>query len=301
MTEILTRGTSPKKDAGDVDGISRAEFTLRSRQYYWARASFERIRLRLATGLSDPTPSVRILAYHRISDDRDFLAVSPKSFRRQLELAREQGFTPIRLQEAVDLIRGSDALDDRFLCVTFDDGYLDNIESALPHLEALDVPATIFIPSDIIAGRSSYHWYRDSPRAITWAEARAAAESGLLDFQAHGKTHRALTRLAADELNAEFVSSRAEIEEELQRPVRIFCYPAGLHGEREVQTARDSGYVAAVTTQPGVNRPGDDLFRLRRTTIAWSDTLGTFETKLTGGLDSLSSVESWVRRRRSRA
>ena len=57
---------------------------------------------------------------------------------------------------------------------------------------------------------------------------------------------------------------------------------------------------AAVTTQPGVNRPGHNFLRLRRTTIAWSDALGTFEAKLTGALDSLSTVESWVRTRRSR-
>lgn len=301
LRKLAARGKLAATGGRTVGGLPSAEFSLRSKQYYWTRASFERVRLRLAAGRSDSSPSVRILAYHRISDDRDFLAVSPDSFRRQLELALEQGFAPIRLRQAVELISGSDELDDRFLCVTFDDGYLDNIESALPHLEALDIPATIFVPSDIMAGRSSYHWYHVSPRAITWEEARAAAEGGLLEFEVHGKTHRALPRLSAGDLHEEFVSSRAEIERELQRSVRIFCYPAGLHGQREVEMARDSGYAAAVTTQPGVNHPGDNLFRLRRTTIAWSDTLATFESKLTGALDSLSSVESWVRTRRSRA
>jgi len=83
--------------------------------------------------------------------------------------------------------------------------------------------------------------------------------------------------------------------------VTIFCYPAGLHGEREARMAEETGYSAAVTTQPGVNVAGDDPFRLRRTTIAWSDTAQTFGLKVAGAIDKLSGVETWVRARRARA
>jgi hypothetical protein len=175
------------------------------------------------------------------------------------------------------------------------------LEAALPHLDELGTPATIFLPTDVISGTATYHWYETPPPALTWDDARAAAAGGVVVFEAHGTTHRSLPALSDDELRAELVGSKETIERELGGPVRVFCYPAGRHGDREARMAQEVGYAAAVTTQPGVNVPGTDPFRLRRTTIAWSDSVRTFERKLLGALDTLSGVERWVRARRSRA
>ena len=270
--------------------------------YYWVRARFERARIALSRRREQRDPSVRILAYHRITDDDDVLAVKPAAFRAQLELALERGLTPIALDDAVGLLRRTLVPQERYFVVTFDDGYLDNLENALPILEELRVPATIFLPTDIISRRRAYHWYQSPPPAMTWDDAREALASGLVAFQAHGKTHLALPRLSDQALRWELHASRREIEQELGVSVTVFCYPAGLHGSREATAVRRAGYLAAVTTTPGLNHPGDaDQYRLHRTTVAWSDTRYTFERKLDGALDSLSTLESWVRGRRSRS
>jgi peptidoglycan/xylan/chitin deacetylase (PgdA/CDA1 family) len=284
-----------------ANGATGGELSLGSAPYYWLRAGFERARLAVAQPSAPPRAFVRILAYHRVSRDRDFLSVPPDDFRRHLELVLEHGFTPLPLQRAVELLARGGALEDRAVCVTFDDGYLDNVEAALPHLDELGIPATIFLPTDVISGAATYHWYETPPPALTWDDARAAAAGGVVAFEAHGTTHRSLPTLSDDELRAELVDSKETIERELGGPVRVFCYPAGRHGDREARMAQAVGYAAAVTTQPGVNVPGTDPFRLRRTTIAWSDSVRTFERKLLGALDTLSGVERWVRARRSRA
>jgi O-antigen/teichoic acid export membrane protein/peptidoglycan/xylan/chitin deacetylase (PgdA/CDA1 family) len=277
------------------------QLSMRGTAYYWMRASFERVRLTAARRGATPQDFVRILAYHRISADRDFLAVRPNAFRRQLEILLEREFRPITLRQGVDLIRSGRPIDDHYVCITFDDGYLDNVEIALPHLEDLGMPATIFLPTDVMSGWATYHWYTNPPPPMTWDDARTVAAGGLVSFEAHGTSHRALPHLSDDELREELLGSRAAISEELGVPSTIFCYPAGLHGDREVQMARAAGYMAAVTTQPGVNLAGDDLFRLRRTTIAWSDSEHTFGLKVAGAIDRLSGVETWVRARRARA
>ena len=54
--------------------------------------------------------------------------------------------------------------------MTFDDGYRDNLLAAAPVLAEFEIPATVFVPSRIIDGDVSFHWYEDPPPALSWAE-----------------------------------------------------------------------------------------------------------------------------------
>src|SRR4051794_246096 len=107
--------------------------------YYRAVDVYARAR---ASRAPDPTPAardgVRILAYHRVADEPDPLAVPPATFRAHMELVRASGATPIRLDAAVDLLARPVA--GRWVCVTFDDGYRDNLELAAPVLRELGIP-----------------------------------------------------------------------------------------------------------------------------------------------------------------
>ena len=58
----------------------------------------------------------------------------------------------------------------RYVCVTFDDGYRDNLLAAAPVLSEYGIPATIYLPSRIIDGELPFHWYEDPPPALSWAE-----------------------------------------------------------------------------------------------------------------------------------
>lgn len=298
LLAVRGRGLSMPSTAEDFSSGPLGRLSLRSGPYYVARASFERVRLVTSRTDDSGAPCVRILAYHRVSDDRDYLAVRPSVFRRQLEVVLERGYVPIALDRAVELIGRRRGFEGRYVCVTFDDGYLDNAEVALPHLEELRIPATIFLPTAVIDGEADYHWYDNPPPAMTWADVRAVEAGGLVSFEPHGTTHRAMPSLPPDVVREEMVESRRAIESELGRPASIFCFPAGLYGPRETRIAREIGYRAAVTTMPGANGPGDDLFELRRTVIAWSDTPRTFALKLDGAIDQLSPIERWVRARR---
>jgi peptidoglycan/xylan/chitin deacetylase (PgdA/CDA1 family) len=92
------------------------------------------------------SPGGIILLYHRVavsSVDPFKLSVSPGHFRDQMATLRKWA-SPMALQELVSAAaRGQLPL--RAVAVTFDDGYLDTLETALPALEEHDVPATVFI------------------------------------------------------------------------------------------------------------------------------------------------------------
>lgn len=281
----------------------RPQWALRAvgeRAYYGARHMFERARI--ARARMGPTPDwygVRILGYHRVSDARDVLAVSPAIFRDQMELVAGSNATPIRLSEALDLLE--EEVTERYVCITFDDGFLDNLENAVPILEEFELPATIFLPTDMIGNRSPYPWYRSaSPPALKWAEVREIVAGGRVDVQAHGVTHRYLPDLSVAEARAEFVESKREIEAQVGHEVTIFCYPAGRFGVRETELLFECGFRAGVSTAPGINHGREPLATLRRTMIMWSDCLTDFCVKFDGRLDQDSRLRAWVHERRSR-
>jgi peptidoglycan/xylan/chitin deacetylase (PgdA/CDA1 family) len=87
-----------------------------------------------------------ILVYHRVADatvDPWVLGVSPKNFAQQLEVLKTVA-NPVSLQELVRA-KSDRELPERPVCVTFDDGYADNLLDGKPALERYQVPATVFV------------------------------------------------------------------------------------------------------------------------------------------------------------
>jgi peptidoglycan/xylan/chitin deacetylase (PgdA/CDA1 family) len=127
--------------------------------------SARRFARKLARGLRFTfSPPPIILCYHRIFEpeiDPHLLSVSPDRFREQLEVVRRIA-QPLRLDELnAALERGN--LSRRAVVITFDDGYLDNLETALPILRAAKIPATIYIATGYV-GASREFWWDDLER-----------------------------------------------------------------------------------------------------------------------------------------
>ena len=242
---------------------------------------------------------MRILGYHRVANAVDSLSVSPARFREQMRAVAESGAEPIRLDRAIELLRSP--VPGRYVCVTFDDGYRDNLLAAAPVLAELDIPATIFVPSRIIDGDASFHWYEDPPPALSWNDVGELVAGGLVDVQSHTLTHPLLPQVDAERSYEEIAGSKRAIEAHVPYSLTSFCYPAGLYGAREVEFVRSAGYAAAVTTNPGVNSGGGDLLELRRTLVYGADDMRTFRAKLDGVLDGETLLRRALHARRSRA
>jgi peptidoglycan/xylan/chitin deacetylase (PgdA/CDA1 family) len=237
---------------------------------------------------------LRILGYHRVCDEVDELAVTPRQFREQMEILRGSGIALVRLAD-VPALRDLDT-GRRYACVTFDDGYRDNLEHALPVLRELAIPATVFLPVRIVDGTASYAWYAAPPPPLRWAEVRALRDEGLVDFQAHTLTHPLLPELDIGDARREIVHARRELEARLERPVTSLCYPGGRYGAREAALVAEAGYRYGVTTAPGVNGPEQAPTTLRRTMVHRDDSRRYFAAKLDGALDAPDPVPAALRR-----
>ncbi|MEM8946652.1 MAG: polysaccharide deacetylase family protein [Planctomycetota bacterium] len=209
------------------------------------------------------------LFYHRISDEHpNDWTLSNEMFRRQIDWLRER-FDIVSLEVAQRRI-SSESNHRPTVCITFDDGYADNCESALPWLIDQNLPFTYFVtssnmvngepfPHDVNAGRPL------SPNTVD--QIRELAEAGV-EIGAHSRTHADLGLITDEEtLFDEIVGSKRELESIINQPVRYFAFPFGLPDNLSTEGFRiafESGLWGVCSAYGGYNLPGEDSFHLQR-------------------------------------
>lgn len=212
---------------------------------------------------------IRFPFYHHVFDDE------VAGFQRQLRYMRRFGEF-LRLDDAIALITGEAFFDDRYFCLTFDDGYRNCFQNALPVLDRLGVPATFFVATDLI-GTSV-----ETDRALlgrhfggsvqvefmNWEECRVMAGAGM-GIGSHTVSHADLLRLDERGVRHELSASKATIEAQLSARCDHFACPFGIPGanfspSREPVIAADLGYHSFCTGRRGATRPGDSPFFVRR-------------------------------------
>ena len=256
--------------------------------------------------LAQPAPAqpdgLRILFYHRVCDESDPLTVRVRRFRSQMYSLAERGF------RALDVVGANRRLEadpesvsrgqERVIGLSFDDGYRDVAENALPVLEELGFSATVFVVTGAVDGWVRLSWYDRQPRLLEWPEIERLDADSPLSFEAHSRTHPNLLALPEGAVRAEVAGSKAILEAHLNRPVRAFCYPGGLFGGRERRLAADAGFEVAVSASPGTNTAGSDPLALRRIGVDPSDHLFDFLAKVRGGHDTELPLRAPYRRLR---
>ena len=106
----------------------------------------------------DTPPRLAVLIFHRVLPTPDlFLASDPdvQVFAELMRVIRER-FSPLSLAEGLHRL-ARNTLPPRAVSVTFDDGYADNLKVALPVLQRLEIPATLFIASGYLDGRCMWN------------------------------------------------------------------------------------------------------------------------------------------------
>jgi peptidoglycan/xylan/chitin deacetylase (PgdA/CDA1 family) len=241
------------------------------------------------------TSGIRFLFYHRISDDRDELAQSPARFRDQMSFLADEGYHVTDVVSASQLLARGEC-PPRVIALSFDDGYLDVAQNAMPTLERHGFRATVFVVPGAMDGRVTFSWYRHQPPLMQWEDIVGLDRSSPLRFESHTVTHPKLTALPEEQARTEIAESKSILESRLGREVRAFCYPNGIFGPRERDLVAAASYATAVCCEPGVNVPTTDRFTLHRTQIFPRDRLLDFRAKVAGAHDSPLLLRTVYRR-----
>jgi peptidoglycan/xylan/chitin deacetylase (PgdA/CDA1 family) len=213
-----------------------------------------------------------------------------------MEAIAAAGFRAVDIENAVEALAGGDG--HGLVGLSFDDGFRDVAEHALPVLERYGFTATVFVTTGVAAGRAKFRWYDSPPAVLAPDEISDLDSRSPLRFEAHTLTHPNLLTLDPVDAAREIRGSRDELAGWLGREVRGFCYPAGLFSELHRRLVEQAGYGWAVTCEPGVNEQGEEPFLLRRIQVDSRDGLMDVRAKLLGGHDRPLPGRSLYRRMR---
>ncbi|MHB0950341.1 MAG: polysaccharide deacetylase family protein [Allorhizobium sp.] len=220
--------------------------------------------------------SIPILMYHQIgvpsprgSPSRS-LTVEPAAFERHMLWLKRLGYQGLSMRDLLPYLRGEKS--GKVIGITFDDGYRNVHENALPVLQALGFTATNYFVSRQVGGSNIW----DTANGIPYSPCMSKAELREWDafgheVGSHTLDHPRLPALAPDEARRQIGDARRELEDMTGRAVEAFCYPHGGCNAAVRTMVEEAGYSSATTIARGRARAGGDILLLPRFTVRRGD------------------------------
>jgi peptidoglycan/xylan/chitin deacetylase (PgdA/CDA1 family) len=256
--------------------------------------------------LRNRSSGAAFLCYHSIaSAGPRYLTITPELFERQLATLQRRGFRGGDLAELEQLAARRPPA--RLVFLTFDDGFRDNFETALPLLREYGFPAFVFVLPPLLDAGGAFEWpemradlvdHATTMRSVTWPMLEQMKEGGF-EVGAHTLTHPHLPQLGDEELREQLWQSRQTIIERLG-DCDTLAYPFGEWSPRVAAAAAESGYRFAFTLPTVSGQREATPLSIPRVNIDYRDEERRFAAKLSpwGRLLLLSSAVGALRRRR---
>jgi len=224
----------------------------------------------IATGLSESLSwPAGILFYHRVSDSvPNSWTISNDNFLKHLDLISEIA-TFQSLDEVVESQRNL-TRSRLSIAITFDDGYAENLDQAIPELIRRKIPCTYFVTTDNVERQIpfSHDLDRKIPLCVnSISELRYMAKNGV-QIGGHTASHLDLGKpWGRDRLLAEISDSRKKLQDWTGQEIAYFAFPFGLvkhMSQAAIDIVFESGYRAFTSAYGGWNFPGGDSLHLSR-------------------------------------
>jgi len=152
----------------------------------------------------------------------------------------------------------------RTVALTFDDGFADFAEHAMPLLRSYDLPVTMFLVARTLdEGHSGATWLRPQPNVapatLSRRDVLELSDLGV-EFGSHSWAHHDLRQLSESECLKDLRESRELLEDVLGRPVPLLAYPYGAHAPHVRRAAEAAGYRFSFTLPEGPEPLGPHTF-----------------------------------------
>jgi len=131
--------------------------------------------------------------------------------------------------------------------------------------------------------------------AILTADDIRRSSSHAVTFGSHTVDHLRVHQLDIRTIEEQLRRSKQTLESWTGQPCRYFCYPDGRSSASSADRVKACGYEAAVTTDSGVNRVGDDLMTLRRIDLPVAGSEDEVIAAVSGLMHELSKLRSRIR------
>ena len=184
-----------------------------------------------------------ILEYHSVGEQKDwdsYMVVAPKVFEHHLQKLQELGYHMVTVAQLTERLRTGASVD-KYVAISFDDGYKDNYTHALPLLKKYNAKATFHLIEPKIGGSI----YMDA------AQIRELLQAGM-EIGSHTMSHHQLAEIDPKYLEWEIGVSKYALEKRFPGlQVRTLAYPNGSVNAQVIAALKKYGYEQALTGHTG--------------------------------------------------
>lgn len=236
-------------------------------------------------------PSVKglpVLLYHKVSENvSNGMTVTIAQLSEQFDFIRSEGYNTITTGELIEQIYNQTPLPEKPILITFDDGYVNNLELAFPLLKKYGLRATVFLPTQYIGNKSSWEENADDVMSVQQLN---SADPQLIDYALHSHKHFNYKNASAGEIKTDLEKNLQSMNEAGIKYSPVFAYPYGgrpkdastLSSMRSVM--KELNIKLAFRIGNRINKfPIRDVYEIKRISISGEDSLRTFITKLRKG------------------
>ena len=191
-------------------------------------------------------PQVPILCYHQIRNwrasdsqsSKDYI-IPTESFREQMQMLADSGYHTVLPDQLYAYLTTGAKLPSKPVMLTFDDGDLDQYETAVPILDKLGFKGAFFIMT-VAIGRRGKQPYMDKTQIKDLFDRGHA-------IGAHTWDHHNVKKYQGDDWKIQVEEPKAKLEAIIGKPIKYFAYPFGLWNKEALPQIQKRGYVAAFT------------------------------------------------------
>lgn len=240
---------------------------------------------------------LRVLLYHKVNDVAGNPGSVPVSlFAEHVAALEGMGFRPVGLDDVRAFFREGAPLPPGATLITFDDGYVDNLEHAAPLLARYGYPAVLFVSvGHVGSARPLPHdeALTVSNPLLDWDGLTAIERLGVR-VESHGIDHLPLAALPIELARRQIAESRRLLEERLGRRVTAYAFVKGSRthqGPEHAAALAEAGYELGFTTVTGSVSRGTNPLLLRRYNVE-PYPASTLELVLRGACDVMALKDS---------
>ncbi len=209
------------------------------------------------------------LFYHRVADtEPNEWSISCAEFERQIDWL-EQHFQIVDLEESQRRIN-SGSNESPTISITFDDGYAENCDFALPMLIERRIPVTYFVSTHFVVNQEPFPHdaLAGAPLPVNSIESLRALDLSGVEIGAHARSHVDLGQVTdPDILFDEVIKASRDLEKLIGKKVRYFAFPFGRTenlNARVFRMLKEEGFLGVCSTLGGINEIGGDAFHISR-------------------------------------